>query len=314
MHHRDLRSNFCINPFLLASDHETRVFIFLSNTGHMFLTVSIINHSKQFFIWDRQCTSWGQRWNKGIAKRQQRYRLQRIKYQMTLTASNSMEHKDWVIEKNKAKERLTCPVPVSFSSCCFPILLTVKLVVAARRPPRTCSWDWALLLAREPGSSAEQVSSYWTKCADVSVQNGSCSLVEAEATYWSQVTDRSCSCCGASSRCWQPCWGRCFYCYCDHTPASPHQGPETEKTVNDKNTSRPHTSPSAGRPASYHLEGNVLWWTEFDTFIDKSVEVALADVGRDFGSKLSGYDGALQRTTLQIKTKQNARLTFPTSE
>lgn len=44
--------------------------------------------------------------------------------------------------------------PMSFSSCCLPVLFTVKLVVAARRPPRTSSWDCGFLLATDPGSSA----------------------------------------------------------------------------------------------------------------------------------------------------------------
>ena len=186
---------------------------------------------------------------------------------------------------------------MSFSSCCLPILLTVKLVVAARRPPRTCSWDWALLLTREAGSSVEQVSNYWTESSDTSAQSGSGSLVQAEATYWSQGKDRSCSCCGASLKCWQLRWGRCFYCYCDHIPASPHRGPEPERSVNDKSNSLLLCRQTGY--SSYHLKGNVLWRTEFDTFLDKGVEVTLANVGWDFGSKLSGYDGAFQRTALQ---------------
>lgn len=32
-----------MNPFLLASDHETRVFIFLNTTGHMNATVLVLN-------------------------------------------------------------------------------------------------------------------------------------------------------------------------------------------------------------------------------------------------------------------------------
>lgn len=227
---------------------------------------------------------------------------------------------------NIGKETLTSPIPVIFSSCCLPILLTVKLVVAARRPPRTCSWDWALLLATELGSSADNVSSYRTVfwCAKwdvivifasllvaghitVKVWYGIILCNTAGATYSSRGKDRSCSCCAASSRCWQLRWGRCFYCYCAHTPASPHQGPETEKKWD---WWKFHTRLSEGR-VSYHLEGNVLWWTEFDTFIDKSVEVALADVGGNFGSKLGGYDGALHWTTLQ--RPKIARLTL-TSE
>lgn len=50
---------------------------------------------------------------------------------------------------------------------------------------------------------------------------------------------------------------------------------------------------------SYHLEGAVLRWAKFDAFIDKSVEVALADVGGNFGAKLSGDDRALHWTALQ---------------
>ena len=48
-----------------------------------------------------------------------------------------------------------------------------------------------------------------------------------ELTYWWPGMDRSCSCCAASSEYWQLRWGRCSYCYCAHTPASPRQGPET---------------------------------------------------------------------------------------
>lgn len=50
---------------------------------------------------------------------------------------------------------------MSFSSSCLPDLLTVKLVVAARRPPRTSSWDCALLLAADPDCSAENKDVHW---------------------------------------------------------------------------------------------------------------------------------------------------------
>lgn len=41
---------------------------------------------------------------------------------------------------------------------------------------------------------------------------------------------------------------------------------------------------------SCHLEGAVLRWAKLDAFIDESVEVALADVGGNFGPKLGGDD------------------------
>lgn len=52
-----------------------------------------------------------------------------------------------------------------------------------------------------------------------------------EVTYWWQAMERSCTCCGASLECWQLHWGRCSYCCCAHTPASPRQGPETVKPL-----------------------------------------------------------------------------------
>lgn len=63
---------------------------------------------------------------------------------------------------------------------------------------------------------------------------------------------------------------------------------------------------------SYHLEGSFLWSAEFDAFIYESVEVALADVGGNFGPKLSGDDRALHWSTLkefqQINSKLHHRL------
>lgn len=41
---------------------------------------------------------------------------------------------------------------------------------------------------------------------------------------------------------------------------------------------------------SCHLEGAVLRWAKLDAFIDESVEVALADVGGNFGPELGGDD------------------------
>ena len=131
-----------------------------------------------------------------------------------------------------------------------------------------------------------------------------------EVTYWWQVTERSCSCCGASSGCWQLRWGRCSYCYCARTPAFPHQEP---KTVNNfcQNWSACWISSAfsvwlehlikAGC-FSYHMEGNLLWWAKFDTFIYESVEVALADVGRNFGPELSGDDRAPHWSALKKRT------------
>lgn len=137
---------------------------------------------------------------------------------------------------------------------------------------------------------------------------------------------RNCSWSGASSGCWQPHWGRCFYCCCVHTPASPHQGPETVRYLwklkpqpvemkhllnllySQEGDIRACSVWEAGRP-SYRLEGNVFWWAKFDTFIYKSVEVALSNVGWNFSPKLSGDDGALHWTTLQ-ESKQKAMEIF----
>ena len=63
--------------------------------------------------------------------------------------------------------------------------------------------------------------------------------------------NRSCSCCGASSGCWQLHWGRCSYCCCAHTPASPRRGPETNS----------RTSVTVKKPQLIQL--NLHWvWSE----------------------------------------------------
>lgn len=132
--------------------------------------------------------------------------------------------------------------PMSFSSCCLPVLFTVKLVVAARRPPRTSSWDCGFLLATDPGSSAGKtqktpnVYCMWKTCYICCTHVVVCGCKELHCnaygkpllvTYWWRETDWRCSCSGASLACWQLHWGRCSYCYCARTPASPHRGPET---------------------------------------------------------------------------------------
>lgn len=206
-----------------------------------------------------------------------------------------------------------------FSSCCLPILLTVKLVVAARRPPRTCSWDWALLLATELGSSVDNVSSYCVVVLKMRCNSYICKSVDTKwcfdarcdmaSFYVTQLEQRT----GPGGRTGaalaaQLLQGVDSYVEVDVFAATAliHQLLLIKGLKQRKRWKSP-TRLSAGR-VSYRLEGNVLRWTEFDTFIDKSVEVALADVGGNFGSKLGGYDGALHWTTLQRSTI--ARLTF----
>lgn len=55
----------------------------------------------------------------------------------------------------------------------------------------------------------------------------------------------------------------------------------------------------------YHLEGSFFRGAEFDTFIYESVEVALADVGGNFGPEFRGDDRPLHRRTLEKVKKKN---------
>lgn len=54
----------------------------------------------------------------------------------------------------------------------------------------------------------------------------------------------------------------------------------------------------------YHLEGSFFRGAEFDTFIYESVEVALADVGGNFGPEFRGDDRPLHRRTLEKVKKK----------
>lgn len=57
---------------------------------------------------------------------------------------------------------------------------------------------------------------------------------------------------------------------------------------------------------SCHLEGAVLRWAKLDAFIDESVEVALANVGGNFGPELGGDDRTPHRSTLKrSKRREN---------
>lgn len=54
-----------------------------------------------------------------------------------------------------------------------------------------------------------------------------------------------------------------------------------------------------GAGLSYQLKGVFLRGAKLDTFVDEGFEVALADVGGNFGTELGGDDGPLQEATLQ---------------
>lgn len=50
---------------------------------------------------------------------------------------------------------------------------------------------------------------------------------------------------------------------------------------------------------SYQLKGIFLRGAKLDALVDEGFEVALADVGGNFGPELSGDDGSLQEAALQ---------------
>lgn len=58
---------------------------------------------------------------------------------------------------------------------------------------------------------------------------------------------------------------------------------------------------SAGR--SYQLKGVFLRGAKLDTLVDEGFEVALADVGGNFGPELGGDDGPLQEAALQRRRR-----------
>lgn len=83
-------------------------------------------------------------------------------------------------------------------------------------------WLWSDVLMKD-ATVITIFSTLWLR------EGTECCTAEPKGTYWWQAMGRSCSCCGVSSGRWQLHWGRCFYCYCAHTLASPRQGPETVK-------------------------------------------------------------------------------------
>lgn len=54
-----------------------------------------------------------------------------------------------------------------------------------------------------------------------------------------------------------------------------------------------------GEGSSYQLKGVFLRGAKLDTLVDEGFQVALADVGGNFGPKLGGDDGPLQEAALQ---------------
>lgn len=58
-------------------------------------------------------------------------------------------------------------------------------------------------------------------------------------------------------------------------------------------------SPEYGAGLSYQLKGVFLRGAKLDTLVDEGFEVALADVGGNFGPELGGDDGPLQEAALR---------------